>query len=218
MNIKQILVSAGIAAGFLIITFGAILLLDSAKSKNDPEGSDQTGVTEDMSDMHAPPEPADETLFASLLGKPAPEFSLKSYDGKTIELASFKGKNVLLFFSEGAMCYPSCWEQIDSLAKDKGFTQTNTTVLNIVVDSKTEWDGVVKQYPKLAGATVLLDSDRTVSTSYGVLTVESSMHRGQFPGHTYLIIDKEGTVRFQKDDPNMGLNNESLLAYLSKLE
>lgn len=53
---------------------------------------------DDMAAMHAPPPPADEAKFKSLLGNQAPGFSLQSYDGKTIDLASLKGKNVVLFF------------------------------------------------------------------------------------------------------------------------
>ena len=43
------------------------------------------------------------------------------------------------------------------------------------------------------------------------------MHKGQFPGHTYLIIDKEGIVRFIKDDVQMAVRNDELKAELEKL-
>lgn len=208
MNNKQILISAGIAFAFLIILAGGILVFGSQKTK---EGND-------MAAMHAPPAPADNTRFKSLIGSSAPEFSLKSFDGKTIDLAGLKGKNVVLFFSEGAMCYPSCWDQINEFTKDaKKFADKNTVVLTVVVDPKTNWAEAVRKDPKLGNAMILLDSDKKVSGSYGVLTIESSMHRGQYPGHTYVIIDKEGVIRYEYDDVQMGIRNFELLSELNKL-
>jgi len=47
--------------------------------------------------------------------------------------------------------------------------------------------------------------------------LESSMHRGQFPGHTYVLIDKQGIVRFIKDDVQMAVRNKELIAEVNKL-
>lgn len=218
-NIKQILISAGFAFVFVVALIVIISVLDTLKSNgNKIAGASITHSTsDDMASMHAPPPPADNSKFQSLLNSPAPEFELQSYAGSEVSLASYRGKNVVLFFSEGAMCAPSCWDQINAFTKDKGFSDRNTVVLTVVVDPKVDWDKVVKQDPKIASATVLLDSDRMVSKDYGVLTVDSSMHRGQFPGHTYIVIDKDGIVRAELDDPNMGINNKELLADISKL-
>src|SRR3989344_4557495 len=45
----------------------------------------------------------------SAIGNPAPDFSLADMQGKTVTLSAMKGKTVVLFFNEGSMCYPSCW-------------------------------------------------------------------------------------------------------------
>lgn len=220
-NIKQILISAGIALVFMGALVAVILALDKFKSDGNKIAGDSPpsqDAEDSMASMHAPPPSADNIKFQSLLNSPAPEFKLQSYDGVEIGLASYKGKNVVLFFSEGAMCYPSCWDQINAFTKDKGFAKENTEVLTIVVDSKADWDGVVKQDPKIASATVLLDPDRNVSKDYGVLTVDSSMHRGNFPGHTYVVIDKDGIVRYEKDDVDMRINNKELLADILSLK
>ena len=50
-----------------------------------------------------------------------------------------------------------------------------------------------------------------------MLTLDSSMHYGSLPGHTYVIIDKEGIVRYVYDDPRMAINNDLLVAELGKL-
>ena len=75
----------------------------------------------------------------------------------------------------------------------------------------------IKKDPKLGSATVLLDTDKKVSQSYGVLTVASSMHRGQYPGHTYVIIDESRVIRYEYDDAQIGVRNYELLSELSKL-
>ncbi len=167
--------------------------------------------------MHGAPRPADQTAFNGLLNNPAPDFTLESYDGEKITLSNLRGKNVVLFFNEGIMCYPACWNQIVAFGKDKEFGTKNTVVLNINVDPKLDWAGAVKKMPELAAGTVLLDTQRSVSSAYGVLTVGSSMHRGQFPGHSYVVIDKDGIVKFVWDDPQMAVRNKEILAELSKL-
>ena len=43
------------------------------------------------------------------------------------------------------------------------------------------------------------------------------MHKGSYPGHTYFIIDKEGIIRYTKDDPSMAIRNNELAAELAKL-
>ena len=71
--------------------------------------------------------------------------------------------------------------------------------------------------PELAEAVVVFDDDTEVSKQFGMLTTESSMHKGLFPGHSYVVIDKEGIIRYVLDDPSMRINNDKLVAELSKL-
>ena len=165
---------------------------------------------------HHKPQPTDSAIFNNLLGKSAPNFSLESYDGKTYKLSELKGKNVLLFFNEGLMCYPACWNQIAAFGKDKELAE-KAVVLNITADPKNQWVQAINKMPELQSATVVFDTDRSMSKAYGVLALESSMHRGQFPGHTYVLIDKEGVVRFTKDDVQMAVRNKELLTEVNKL-
>ena len=71
--------------------------------------------------------------------------------------------------------------------------------------------------PELSAATVLFDNNRSVSTTYGVLNLSSSMHRGQYPGHSYVLVDREGVVRFTKDDSQMAVRNDALATEIEKL-
>ena len=169
-----------------------------------------------MAGHHGGGTPADATIFNDLVGKTAPDFTLESYDGKKITLSELKGQNVILFFNEGLMCYPACWNQISAFGKDTTL-QSKAVVLNITVVSKNNWEQAINKMPELAGATVLFDSSREVSKKYGVLTLPSSMHKGQFPGHSYVVIDREGIVKFIRDDVSMAVRNDELAAEVDKL-
>jgi len=158
-----------------------------------------------------------EDNFNALIDKPAPDFTLYSYDNKKITLSEQKGKKVVLFFTEGVMCYPSCWNQIAAFGTDDVFKREDTVVFSIVVDTKNEWKRAIDKMPELGTTTVLFDPSRKISKDYGVLSLPSSMHKGQFPGHTYLILDKDGVIRFIKDDPQMAVRNDELKAELEKL-
>lgn len=154
--------------------------------------------------------------FSDAVGKQAPDFSLSDINGQAIKLSDYKGKNVVLFFNEGAMCYPSCWNQMMELAEDSRFNN-NTVAFSIVVDTKDEWKRIMDQMPEFSKARILFDTSKEVSTKYGVLSVQSSMHMGMMPGHTYVVVDKFGTVAYTLDDPNMGIRNDQLAAEIAKL-
>ena len=71
--------------------------------------------------------------------------------------------------------------------------------------------------PELAKADTMFDLGASVSRQLGMLTTNSSMHRGQLPGHTYVVIDKDGIVRYVFDDPNMAIANNSLFSKIQEL-
>lgn len=169
-----------------------------------------------MDSHHGGGASVDMTVFNGLTGKSAPDFTLESYDGTKVTLSELKGQNVILFFNEGLMCYPSCWNQIAAFGKDSEISK-KATILNITVDPQKDWQYAVNKMPQLAKATVLFDSAAEVSGKYGVLTTPSSMHKGQYPGHSYVLIDKEGVVRFVKDDVSMAVRNNELTAELEKI-
>src|SRR3989338_1825427 len=124
--------------------------------------------------------------------------------------------SVILFFNEGLMCYPSCWNQIVAFGKDAELGK-KAVLLSITADPKNDWKSALDKMPELAQATVLFDSNRQVSAKYGVLTLPSSMHKGQFPGHSYVIVDKNGIVKFVQDDVQMAVRNKELSSEIDKL-
>ena len=152
--------------------------------------------------------------FKTAVGKKAPDFILPDMENNQVALSSLLGKNVILFFNEGLMCYPACLDQVVELNK---LNAENTVAFSVVVDSSKQWVNAQKDLPYLKGAQVLFDAGAKISKAYDTLTLPSSMHKGAFPGHTYYLIDKEGIVRFTLDDPYMANRNEELAEELAKL-
>lgn len=155
--------------------------------------------------------------YNDLVGKPVPSFSLRDRNGTEYSSENLKGKNVVLFFNEGIMCYPACWNQMVSLATDPRFSGSDTVALSVVIDEPQSWQSAVQKMPDLGKATVLFDADKSVSRAFGMLTVPSSMHYGSFPGHSFVVIDKQGIVRYTFDDPNMAIDNDKVASELAKL-
>ncbi len=169
------------------------------------------------------------TTTSSLVGKPLPNITLKDKDGKDYDLASLKGKNVVLFFNEGIMCYPACWNQMAAFGTDPRFNKEDIVALSVVTDAPENWQTATAKMPDLAKATILFDqgggggtsahhADLAGTASYrlGLLSMGSSMHPGQALGHTYILIDKQGMVREVLDDANMAVNNDMLMEKISK--
>lgn len=156
------------------------------------------------------------TTTNSLVGKTLPLVELTDKEGKAYDLASLKGKNVVLFFNEGLMCYPACWNQMAAFGKDARFNSSDTVALSVVVDSPQDWQKAIDKMPDLAKSTTLFDKGATSSHHLGILSMGSSMHTGQLPGHTYILLDKQGVVREVFDDANMGVNNDMLAEKISK--
>lgn len=192
----------GIVLTAIIIVFiGIFFVGDNGKKSHEPQSTAVASVG----------------LFDSLKGKSAPDFTLTSYNGKTYSLSQLRGKKVVLFFSEGIMCYPACWNQIAALGKDSQLNTDNVVTLSIVPDMRDEWVEAVHRMPDLGKETILLDSDNAVSSKYGMLNLPSSMHKGSKPGHTYVIVDANGVVRYTQDDTNMGVQNQTLITELAKI-
>lgn len=202
----------------IILILGIALLFEDNSQTAQKTASQQTNQTNgDMSSHHGGAQPANSQIFDGLKGKTAPDFTLEDYTGKKVSLSSYKGKKVVLFFTEGLMCYPACWNQMAAFGKSGDFDK-DTVIFNIVVDDKNEWTNAVKKMPELASAIVLFDTNRQVSSLYGALTLPSSMHKGQYPGHTYLVLDREGIIQYSLDDIQMAVRNNELKAELSKLQ
>jgi peroxiredoxin len=152
----------------------------------------------------------------SLVGKPLPAIELTDKDGNVVTNESFKGKITVLFFNEGLMCYPACWNQMAMFGSDSRFNTDQIQAMSVLVDPSSDWQKAIDKMPELAKAKALFDVGGTVSRKLGLLTLPSSMHSGLLPGHTYIVLDKMGTVRYVSDDPNMAIANDMLIRKIAE--
>lgn len=143
-------------------------------------------------------------------GSPAPDFVLPSTAGHQVRLSDYRSRqNVLLFFQEGVMC-PPCWQQMRDLQADSAkLDALNVALVTITVDPLPMLVEAAAR-EQVAGTTLLYDKDAQVARAYQALTV--SMHPGQRPGHTFVLVDTAGTIRWRHDFQEMYVPNERVLA------
>jgi len=142
---------------------------------NEPTSGNESGVVEE--------------------GKPAPDFSLKSDDGKTYSLSKFKGKKeVVLYF------YPKddtsgCTKEACSFRDS--FSTLNSKNVQVLGVSPDDLDSHSKFRAKYSlNFTLLSDPDKEVSKTYGVYKMKN-MYGREAMGieRSTFIIDKQGNVK-----------------------
>ena len=135
----------------------------------------------------------------------APDFTLTDTGGAEHTLAQHRGENVLLYFSEGAGCQ-SCIVQMGEIEKQAdALAQEDVTVLPIVMNTREQ---ITADMAANGVTTPFLLDDGTVSEAYG--TLGKGMHAG-LPGHSFVLIDKQGQQRWYGEYPSMWLAPEDLL-------
>ncbi len=215
-NNKKSNVTSIIIVSVLVLGLG-YFLFKSSPDNSQAKQNVANNTNANMDSMHGAGATANSDALNSLMGKPIPNIELKDKEGKTYTAADFKGKNIVLFFNEGLMCYPACWNQIASFGSDERFNSSDIQAISVVVDSANDWKTAIAKMPQLAKATTMFDEGASASRQLGMLTTASSMHRGSLPGHTYVVIDKEGIVRYVFDDPNMAMANDILFSKIKEL-
>ena len=142
---------------------------------------------------------------SSAATRTAPEFTLTDTSGVQHTLVGHRGENVLLYFSEGAGCQ-SCLVQMGEIEKRATvFDELDVTVLPIVMNTREQ----ITADMEVNGVTTpfLLD-DGTASKAYG--TLGKGMHAG-LPGHSFVLVDKQGQQRWYGEYPSMWLAPQDLV-------
>ncbi len=199
----------------IVIVAVVVLGLGYFLVKSSPQNTNQASTVDNM---HGSPGAPNTEQLNSLVGKPMPDIQLSDKDGKVITVADFKGKTTVLFFNEGLMCYPACWNQMASFGSDQRFNSDQIQAISVVTDSAKDWQTAEARMPQLAKATTMFDANASASRQLGMLTTNSSMHKGSLPGHTYVLVDKDGIVRYVFDDPNMAMANDMLFDKIGGLK
>ncbi len=129
---------------------------------------------------HTMAEAAPDNLPGLKVGEKAPDFELKTLEGKTVRLSDYRGKKVILNF--WATWCPPCKAEMPDI--QKYYTEADDNVEILAVNIDPQYD--VKKFVREANVTfpVLLDSNDEVNTMYRILTIPT----------TYFI-DGEGIIR-----------------------
>ena len=134
----------------------------------------------------------------------APDFTLTNTSGGRVSLAAYRGKNVLLYFSEGAGCQ-ACLVQMAQIEQDPNVAASGLVVLPIVMNTQAQ---ISADMVTNGVHTPFLLDDGTVSKAYGVLG--KGMMSG-LPGHGFVLIDKTGHQRWYGEYPSMWVSPADLL-------
>jgi peroxiredoxin len=148
-----------------------------------------------------------------LASGPAPAFATRDVvSGRLVSSRGFSKQNTLLFFSEGVMCQ-ACFEQIQSLEGVSGqLAKRELTLVNITPDSPE----VLRQAADAYGihTPLLSDESRMMSRAYDVLGL--GMH-SDMPGHTFILVDRRGVIRWRHDYTTMYVPPSELLKEIPAL-
>ncbi len=123
------------------------------------------------------------------VGKPAPDFTLKSNEGKTVSLKDYKGKWVVLYF------YPKdftsgCTVEAHNFQRDIAkYEASKTVILGVSVDTADSH----KDFCTKEGLSfkLLADTEKTVSEAYGSVM---EYNGNKLSARNTFIIDPKGNV------------------------
>lgn len=147
-------------------------------------------------------------------GQKAPDFKLYNTDKKEVELASLKGKNVVLLFFPLAFtstCTAELCSVRDNIAQ---YNSLNAVILGISVDSLFTL-GKFKAEQNL-NFDLLSDFNKSASLDYGSLYESFILGMNGVSKRSAFVIDKNGMVQYAEvlekasDIPNFDAINKTL--------
>ena len=129
----------------------------------------------------------------SLLGQPAPNFTLPSVPEAEITLSDLRPKNVVLYFYPRDDTPGCTTEALDFTAALTDFDAVNTVIIGVSKDSVKKHDNFVKKHD--LGVILASDKDGQTCEDFGVW-VEKKMYGKTFLGieRATFLIDGAGVV------------------------
>jgi thioredoxin-dependent peroxiredoxin len=136
-------------------------------------------------------------------GDPAPAIHADDDQGKPFDLASLKGKNVVLYFYPKADT-PGCTrEACEFRDNSKKFTKADTVIVGVSPDKSAAQSKFKDKFD--LPFTLLADTGHKVAEAYGTW-VEKSMYGRKYMGieRSTFVIGKDGKIRkiFRKVKPD----------------
>ena len=142
------------------------------------------------------------------VGKRAPDFSLTNVvTGKPVSSASLRGRETMLFFSEGINCQ-ACMVQAADLQEDATLRKAGIRLVSVTTDSPGDLANAAKQY----GITtpLLADPSTKMSSAYGMLGHGGMGHPTQ-DGHAFMLVGASGKVLWHRAYQEMYVKPSQLM-------
>ena len=150
---------------------------------------------------------------APTAGTKAPDFTLKSQEGKTVSLHDFKGKWVVLYFYPKDFTQGCTIEAHNFQADQDKYTKMNAAIVGVSVDS-------VDSHQKFCTTEnltfkLLADEKHEVVNTYGST---QKFGDNEVAARNTFLVDPQGTIRkvFLKVDPNP--HSKEVLTALADLQ
>jgi len=127
------------------------------------------------------------------VGDKAPAFSLEDQQGKTVKLADFKGKKLLVYFYPKADT-PGCTAQSCSVRDARAdFSKKGVAVIGVSPDKPSAQAKFDKKFS--FGFPLLADTEHAMAEAYGVWG-EKSMYGRKYFGilRSSFLIDEKGKI------------------------
>ncbi len=170
--------------GAAVLALGVIFYLNNAASGNNrAAGRNQAGK------------------YAFQVGSPGPgqqasALQLPSTAGGTFDLASQRGKTVLLYFQEGLTCQP-CWDQLKDIQSH--MSDFHALGVDTVVSITTDPLNALQQKVTDEGLTIAVLSDPHLAVSQAYTANGYGMMGNSRDGHTFIMVSPDGRIRWRAD-------------------
>lgn len=126
-------------------------------------------------------------------GSPAPQFSLPRDGGSAVDLDSFRGRNLVLYFYPRDDTAGCTREAIEFNAAREAFGALDTDILGISDDPVAKHDRFKKKHD--LAIPLASDEERAILSAYGVWT-EKNLYGKKYMGteRTTFLIDRAGVI------------------------
>ncbi|MDV6376110.1 peroxiredoxin [Deinococcus arenicola] len=150
----------------------------------------------------------------SLVGQPAPDFTLPASTGENVTLSSYRGQQTVVLVFYPLDFSPVCSMQLPEYSgRQDDFAEAGAVILGVNRDSIHAHRAWAAEY----GIEVLLlaDMNLAVARQYGVAIDERGIS-----GRAIFLVDKGGVVRYQHVEAQIGeytVRPEAVLAKIREL-
>ncbi|MDP9326273.1 MAG: peroxiredoxin family protein [Candidatus Dormibacteraeota bacterium] len=130
------------------------------------------------------------------VGSTAPDFELAASTGGQVNLSSYRGKAVLLYFQEGLTCQP-CWDQLTALEQQSA--DVKAAGVSAIVSITTDPANLIARKTRDMGLTTPVLSDPTNAVSKAYHANDYGMMGTSRDGHTFILVGPDGVIRWRAD-------------------